>query len=143
MRRSRDLLVVSTEMPIFVVFSTRGISAGFLGISGSLLVAEGTQRGQESLVPSKIIMATINARKQSNGSTRYTAVVRIRRGTTVLHHESRIGMLDFAGFGKTVEATAEFDDATAVTERVQGVGMHSDRDENLGVRSVPPFSKLQ
>jgi integrase len=34
-------------------------------------------------------MATIKARKQSNGSTRYTAVVRIRRGTTVLHQESQ------------------------------------------------------
>lgn len=34
-------------------------------------------------------MATIKARKQVNGSTRYTAVVRIRRRTTVLHQESR------------------------------------------------------
>ncbi len=34
-------------------------------------------------------MATIKARKQANGSTRYTAVVRVRRGTTVLHQESR------------------------------------------------------
>jgi integrase len=34
-------------------------------------------------------MPTIKARKQANGSTRYTAVVRIRRGTTVLHQESR------------------------------------------------------
>jgi hypothetical protein len=34
-------------------------------------------------------MPTIRARKQANGSTRYTAVVRIRRGTTVLHRESR------------------------------------------------------
>lgn len=34
-------------------------------------------------------MPTIKARKQVNGSTRYTAIVRIRRGTTVLHRESR------------------------------------------------------
>jgi integrase len=34
-------------------------------------------------------MPTIKARKQANGSTRYTAIVRIRRGTTVLHQESR------------------------------------------------------
>jgi integrase len=34
-------------------------------------------------------MPTIKARKQANGSTRYTAVVRLRRGTTVLHQESR------------------------------------------------------
>jgi hypothetical protein len=41
------------------------------------------------LVPSKTTMPTIKARKQANGSTRYTAVVRLRRGTTVLHQESR------------------------------------------------------
>jgi integrase len=34
-------------------------------------------------------MPTIKIRKQANGLTRYTAVVRIRRGTTVLHQESR------------------------------------------------------
>jgi integrase len=34
-------------------------------------------------------MPTIKARKQANGSTRYTAIVRIRRGTIVLHQESR------------------------------------------------------
>lgn len=34
-------------------------------------------------------MPTIKARKQANGSTRYTAIVRIRRGTTVMHRESR------------------------------------------------------
>jgi hypothetical protein len=34
-------------------------------------------------------MPTIKARKQANGSTRYTAVVRVSRGTTVLHQESR------------------------------------------------------
>jgi hypothetical protein len=34
-------------------------------------------------------MPTINARKQANGSTRYTAVIRIRRGTTVLHQKTR------------------------------------------------------
>ena len=33
-------------------------------------------------VSSKITMPTIKARKQANGSTRYTAIVRIRRGTT-------------------------------------------------------------
>jgi len=34
-------------------------------------------------------MPTIKARKQANGLTGYTAIVRIRRGTTVLHQESR------------------------------------------------------
>jgi hypothetical protein len=34
-------------------------------------------------------MPTIKIRKQANGSTRYTAIVRVRRGTTMLHQESR------------------------------------------------------
>src|SRR5689334_103558 len=34
-------------------------------------------------------MATIKVRKGAHGSTRYTAIVRIRRGTTVMHRESR------------------------------------------------------
>ena len=40
-------------------------------------------------VLSKMTMPTIKVRKQTNGSTRYTAIVRIRRGSTVLHQESR------------------------------------------------------
>jgi hypothetical protein len=32
-------------------------------------------------------MATIRARKQADGSTRYTAIVRIRRGKTIVHRE--------------------------------------------------------
>ena len=34
-------------------------------------------------------MPTDKTRKRAHGSTRYTAVVRMRRGTTVLHQESR------------------------------------------------------
>jgi integrase len=34
-------------------------------------------------------MPTIKARKQANGLTRYTAIVRIRRGGAILHRESR------------------------------------------------------
>jgi hypothetical protein len=33
-------------------------------------------------------MATIKVRKQANGSTRYTAIVRVRRGKTVIYRES-------------------------------------------------------
>jgi hypothetical protein len=32
-------------------------------------------------------MATIRARKQADGSTRYTAIVRIRRGKTIVYRE--------------------------------------------------------
>jgi hypothetical protein len=41
------------------------------------------------LVSSKSILATSKARKQANGSTRYTAIVRVRCGTTVKRRESR------------------------------------------------------
>lgn len=34
-------------------------------------------------------MPTIKARKQANGITRYTAIVRIGRGAAILHRESR------------------------------------------------------
>jgi hypothetical protein len=34
-------------------------------------------------------MPTIKARKQTNGQTRYAAIVRIRRGGAILHRESR------------------------------------------------------
>jgi hypothetical protein len=34
-------------------------------------------------------MATIKARKQADGSIRYTAIVRLRKGTVILHRESR------------------------------------------------------
>jgi hypothetical protein len=34
-------------------------------------------------------MATIRARRQSDGTTRYTAIVRIRKGKTVVHQECK------------------------------------------------------
>ena len=34
-------------------------------------------------------MAYIKSRKQSDGSTRYTAIVRLRRGKTIVHQEAR------------------------------------------------------
>jgi hypothetical protein len=41
------------------------------------------------LSPQGSIMATIKARRQANGSIRYTAVIRFRQGTAVLHQESK------------------------------------------------------
>jgi hypothetical protein len=34
-------------------------------------------------------MATIRARKMANGSTRYTAIVRLRKGVTIIHQEAK------------------------------------------------------
>ena len=80
-------------MPCLVASSTCVVAAGLLRILRSLLLAEGTQRGQEwftpFLSPQAINLPTIKVRKQASGSTRYTAVARIRRGAAVLHQESR------------------------------------------------------
>src|SRR5512146_363831 len=67
----------------------RGVSAGFLRIPGSLRVAEETYRRQEYLVSSRCVMATIKVRKQVNGTTRYTAIVRVRKGKTIVHREAK------------------------------------------------------
>jgi hypothetical protein len=48
--------------------------------------------------------------------------------------QSEIGMLGLAGFGQTVETTAEFNHATGVAQHVEGVGMHSERDEISGAK---------
>ena len=42
-----------------------------------------------SCLPGIVIMPTIKVRKQANGVTRYTAIVRLRRKGTILHRESR------------------------------------------------------
>ena len=34
-------------------------------------------------------MATIKARRQAHGTIRYTAIVRLRRGRTILHREAK------------------------------------------------------
>jgi hypothetical protein len=34
-------------------------------------------------------MAAIRARKQAGGSTRYTTIVRIRKGNVIVHQENR------------------------------------------------------
>jgi len=34
-------------------------------------------------------MATIKTRKTADGATRYTAIVRIRKGQVILHRESK------------------------------------------------------
>jgi hypothetical protein len=56
------------------------VAVGLLRIPGLVSVAEGTYRGKNGLSPPGFIMPTITARKQANGSTRYPAVVRLRRG---------------------------------------------------------------
>jgi hypothetical protein len=75
-------------MPISVGFSALRVSAGFMGIRGRSWVAEESYRSQEYLDSSRnSAMATIRAPRQADGSTRHTAIVRIRRGKTIVHRE--------------------------------------------------------
>jgi integrase len=63
-------------------------------------------------------MPTIKARRQANGSTRYTAVVRIRRGATVLHQESRTFTHRSAALSCAKHREVALEDPTALS-RVQ------------------------
>src|SRR5882762_11614272 len=46
--------------------------------------------GLSPLLPSQVFaVATIRSRKQADGTTRYTAIVRLRRGKTLVHQEAR------------------------------------------------------
>ena len=46
-------------------------------------------KGDNRLVSSKYIMATIKARRQAHGSIRYTAIVRKLVGKTIVHREAK------------------------------------------------------
>jgi hypothetical protein len=43
-------------------------------------------------------MATIRARNQANGSTRYTAMGRLRKGKTIIHQEAKTFAFRAAAF---------------------------------------------
>jgi integrase len=66
-------------------------------------------------------MATIKARKQANGSTRYTAVVRIRRGTTVLHQESRTFTHRAAALSWAKHREVALEEPAALTRQRHGI----------------------
>jgi integrase len=65
-------------------------------------------------------MPTIKARKQTNGSTRYTAIVRIRRGTTVLHQESRTFTHRTAALSWARHREVALEDPAALTRQRHG-----------------------
>jgi hypothetical protein len=43
-------------------------------------------------------MVTIRARNQANGSTRYTAMVRLRKGKTLIHQDAKTFAFRAAAF---------------------------------------------
>lgn len=68
--------------------------------------------------PKDAIMPTIKARKQANGVTRYTAIVRMRRGGAIIHRESRTFAHRTAALSwATHREVALEDPATLVRER--------------------------
>jgi integrase len=65
-------------------------------------------------------MPTIKVRKQANGITRYTAIVRIRRGGAILHHESRTFAHRSAAVSWARHREVALEDPSALTRVQQG-----------------------
>jgi hypothetical protein len=63
-------------------------------------------------------MATIKARKQANGATRYTAIMRLRRGKTIIHRESKTFAFRAAAFSWAKHREVELEKPGAL-ERAQ------------------------
>ena len=65
-------------------------------------------------------MATIKARKQANGSVRHTAIVRIRRGKTVIHRESKTFAFRAAALSWAKHREVELEQPGALERAQQG-----------------------
>ena len=65
-------------------------------------------------------MATIRPRKQADGSTRYTAIVRIRRGKTIVYQEYRTFALRTAAVSWAKHREVALDDPSALAQVKQG-----------------------
>jgi hypothetical protein len=74
-------------------------------------------------------MPTIKARKQSDGTTRYTALVRIRRGGVILHRESRTLAHRSAALTWAKHRELALEDPSALTRVQQGA--HTRRAHSL------------
>jgi hypothetical protein len=65
-------------------------------------------------------MPTIKVRKQTDGITRYTAIVRIRRGGAILHRESRTFAHRSAALSWAKHREVALEDPSALTRVQQG-----------------------
>lgn len=65
-------------------------------------------------------MATIKARRQANGTIRYTAVVRLRRGTNVLYQESKTFAHRTAALSWAKHREVELENPAALSQKQQG-----------------------
>lgn len=68
----------------------------------------------------KIIMATIRARRQADGGTRYTAVIRIRRAGVVIHQEARTFALRTAATSWAKHREVALEDPVILAKARQG-----------------------
>src|SRR5580658_4055376 len=66
-------------------------------------------------------MATIRARKQADGSTRYTAVVRIRNGKTIVYQEYKTFALRTAAVSWAKHREVALEGPGALTQVDQGM----------------------
>src|SRR5690348_9421304 len=65
-------------------------------------------------------MAYIKVRKQSDGSTRYTAIIRLRSGKTIVHQEARTFAHRSAAVTWAKHREIALEDPTALTRVQQG-----------------------
>jgi integrase len=65
-------------------------------------------------------MATIRARKQANGMIRYTAMVRLRKGKTVIHQENKTFAFRAAAFSWAKHREVELEKPGALEQAQQG-----------------------
>jgi hypothetical protein len=65
-------------------------------------------------------MATIRARKQADGTTRYTAIVRLRKGKGLLHQETRTFAHRSAAITWAKHREVALDDPAALVQVQQG-----------------------
>jgi len=77
-------------------------------------------------------MATIRARRQANGSTRYTAYVRIRRGKAILHTEAKTFSHRSAAVSWARHREIVLEDPSSLTRVHQGTPTHAE----FGIRHV-------
>jgi hypothetical protein len=67
-------------------------------------------------------MATIRARRQSDGTIRYTAIVRLRQGKTVLHYESKTFSQRSAASGWAKSREVALEDPSSSLDRTTSRG---------------------
>jgi hypothetical protein len=93
------------------------ILVGFLGIPANFSLAEAPRIAWHL---QEITMATIRARKQADGSMRYSAIVRIRKGKQLIHRETKTFSQRSAAEKWAKSREVALEDPAALTKAQQG-----------------------